>query len=140
MKRVLLSIGVGATLLVVRGAAWAQPEQLPEPLIEQKFDTGKESWLPLWFPLGEKAKISEEHAAENVKTGMGSLRFDYSVTQGQYNALLAPLQMRSVVTLQSIRFWVKADHNTSLLFALREKSGARYAATFFAPKDQWQRV
>ena len=43
--------------------------------------------------------------------------------------------------MRRIRFWVKADHDTSLGILLTEKKpgGGNYAATVWAAKNVWQR-
>lgn len=136
MKYFQLMIGAVGALLVFAGAAKAQPDQLPEPLYSESFENGVGTWLG----IGAGAKVSTERTPENAEQGAGSLRFDYQVTPGQMNALIAPFGPNSLATLQSISFWVKADHTTSLALTVQEEGGGRFSTVFSVTKGQWQRV
>ncbi len=138
MKYLLLTLGVWGALLTSIGSAAAQPTELPEPLLAQGFEHDQDA--KTWVGIGDNAKVSTEQAPENVKEGTGSLRFDYQVAPGQNNVLLSALAPRSLATLESISFWIKANHNASFIFALQEQGGGRFGTTFSVVKDQWQRV
>ncbi len=125
-----------AALLLISGAAKAQPPQLPEPLYAQGFEEGAGTWTG----MGAGASVSLETAPENIKQGAGALRFRYQVATGQMNLLVSPFAPRSLDTLQSISFWLKADHNTCIAFALQEQGGGRFGTFFSLVEDKWQLV
>ena len=132
--------GITSGLFLVGAAtcdlATAQPPEVKPPLVRQNFEDG----LGDWSSFGETAKVSLSTQPENVKEGQAALRFDYAVKAGQFNALFAPMPPRVLEKVRLFRFWIKADHASSLAFVLQEQGGGRYLSIFHAPKDIWQQV
>lgn len=115
--------------------AFAQPPKTTEPLYQESFEAGEGGWAA----MGDNGKVSWSQEAANVKEGRGALRFDYEITPGQFSLLVGALP-QTMTTLQSLKFWVKASHDTPLAFVLQEQGGGRFGALFSTPKDKWQRV
>ncbi|BCM91377.1 hypothetical protein IAD21_03249 [Abditibacteriota bacterium] len=136
MKQFLPIINILGVLFSLSVCAWAQPPQLPEPLYAQNFDGD----ITPWVGLGEGSKASVDRAIENVKQGTGVLRFDYKVAAGTVNLLVSPIAPHSLDTLRSISFWIKANRNASLVFALQEQGGGRFGTIFSVIANQWQQV
>lgn len=109
--------------------------QAAEPLLSQGFedDIGK------WNGMGG-AKVSTATEPENVKSGQSALRFDYAVDSGQFQVLASPLAKASFSSLQSIKFWVKSDHDATVMLALQEEGGGYFATVFSLVRDKWQEV
>jgi hypothetical protein len=136
MKITLPLAGALGLSLMLNGRAGAQPPQLPEPLYAEGFERGPGTWQA----VGAGAKVSVEVAPENVKEGQNSLDFNYAVEPGRINLIVNPISPPALATLQSIRFWVKVNHNASLAFTVQEQNGGRFNAVFSVAKDEWQRV
>lgn len=126
---------VGAALTLTSGLAGAQPAA-NNAILHDTFETG----LGNWAAFGEGSKVSFTEEAANVKEGKGALRFDYAIKQGQFTALLNPIDNGLSKTIQSFQFWVKSDYATNLTLVLQERNGGRYLAMFAVPAKTWQRV
>lgn len=109
-----------------------------EALIHQTFANGEEGWAVVQAQ-GKGGKVSASH---EVKRGdaAGSLKLEYSIAPGEITVASLPVADGALKTMQSMRFWVRADHNGAVVFTVQEKEGGRYNAMFFAPKDAWQQV
>jgi hypothetical protein len=123
-------------LMWTGSVAFAQPPQTPEPILFQGFENGAEQWAV----IGGAAKVGVTHDAENIRTGQGALQFDYTVQAGQFEALASPLATATFASLKSIKFWIKSSHNTTILLALQEQGGGRFATMFSVARDKWQNV
>ncbi len=53
---------------------------------------------------------------------------------------MLPLQPPSLVKMQSMHFWIKTDHSTSVLVSVSEKDGGRYKTVFTCSANTWQEV
>lgn len=128
-----------ALLLSILGAAvtapavFAQTPAAPKPLMHLKFDKNEEGWMA--EGKGAKSRVTPAVNVENA-----SLAFDYRIIKGELYFLHLPIAEGSLAKAKTIRFRVKADTTTSLIFALQEKGGARYATSFYVPGGKWQTV
>ena len=109
---------------------------IAQPLIYNTFEDNDGTWLA----MGPDAAVSRTHDDANVKEGHGALRFDYSVEQGSFGALVLATEAIDLSDLKSIKFWIKSDHAAPFGFVFQEKQEGRYIATFWVPKDKWQEV
>ncbi len=125
-----------AGVILASSFAFAQPPQTPEPILFQDFEADTKGW----FGNGDGANVSAATEPENVKSGQRALRFDYTVQTGQFQILARPLEKATLGAMQSVKFWVKADHNTTLMLALQEEGGGYFATVFSVTKDKWQAV
>jgi hypothetical protein len=116
--------------------AFAPQSRAAEPILFQDFenDTGQ------WKGVGGSAAVYVTKDAENIKTGHGALQFSYTVQAGQFEAMTRPLPKAALTSLQSIKFWIKSSRDTTILLALQEEGGGRFATIFSVAKDKWQNV
>ena len=79
---------------------------------------------------------------QDAKIGDGALQFSYSLDGKGISTALLHAGAGSLKAMRRVRFWVKADHDTSLGVLLAEKKpgGGNYTAMIWAPKNVWQRV
>lgn len=136
-----LLTSVGAMALFCTGSAanvWAEPP----PIVATTFEKDAGDWRIMNVTGGstEAAKLTVSHEAADIKEGVGSLKFDYTVKKGDTNLLMLPLQAPSLVKMKSLHFWVKSDHATSMMLVLSEKDGGRYQSTFTCGAKVWQEV
>lgn len=87
--------------------------------------------------LEGKTEITRD--AKQVKNGKGSLVRIYTADKGRASLLTLerPLDLTG---MRSASFWIRCDAATTFIFALREKSGARYDTTFFCPAKTWRKI
>jgi hypothetical protein len=124
---VLLGTGIGAAA-----------QDAPAPILSHGFEQNDGGWQA--FPPDGTAAVSLTHDAASVKSGKGALQFSYALKKGAFCLLLLPTPDMILSPAKSIRFWVKADHSTSLACVLQEKDGGRYNAAFSVTKNVWQQV
>ncbi len=127
----------GCLTAVVLAATTAQTPAPSAPLLRQTFDETEQGWMG----MGPSSKISISHEAANVKSGAGSLKFDYQVVKGEMNGVMTMVTEPVPARAKTVRFWVKTDYNASLALMVQEREpGGRYAAAFFAPAGKWQEI
>ncbi len=129
LKTILLS---GTLFAAAIGTSFAQGS----PFIQQNFETDESGWIS----IGQSAKVSLTHDAADVKDGKSALKFDYKIKKGEFNLLMLPTPDEKLSKMQSISFWIKTNHNASLVMVLNEKDGGRYNSLFTVSKDKWQHV
>ena len=119
------------TLLLAAFAA----AQAQTPVLKHTFEQDTEGWMVMG--TNGSVKLTKE-----AKTGAGALQFSYSLDGKGVSTAILPAGAGRLADMRRIRFWVKADHDTSLGLVLAEKKpgGGDYATMFWAPKDVWQRV
>lgn len=134
----IITPSIAATFsAVIFAATIAQTPAPSAPLLRETFDETDQGWTG----MGPSAKISVTHDAANVKSGGGTLKFDYQVAKGELNAALKMVTEPISAKAKTARFWVKSDYNASLVLMVQEREpGGRYAAAFFAPAGKWQQV
>lgn len=112
------------------------------PIVNTTFETDPGDWriINVTGQPTDAAKVGVTHEAAHVKAGKGSLKFDYTVKKGDTNLLMLPLQPPSLVKMQSMHFWIKPDHNTSMMLVVSEKDGGRYKTNFTCAGNSWQEV
>lgn len=115
------------------GGAFAQDAA---PILKHTFEENDGGWKG----LGPTAVVSITHDADSVKTGKGALQFAYAVKKGEMNIMLLPTPDGVLARAKTIRFWIKATHNSPITFVLQEKDGGRYNSIFTVPKNKWQLV
>ena len=118
---------LAAGLLLVQG---------PMPLIEHRFAEDAGTFLA----IGPSAKIVVFHDPALKAPTTGALRFKYDIATGAFNARILQASGDVLKNAKSIRFHVRADHNTLITLGLQEEEGGRYLAQVYAPKDEWQAV
>ena len=109
-----------------------------QTVLNHTFDKDTEGWLT----MGTNGSVKVCRDIGDVKSGAGSLQFTYSFDGKGVNTAILPVGAGRLAEMRRVRFWVKADHDTSLGVILTEKKpgGGDYAAMFWAPKNVWQRV
>ncbi len=115
--------------------SFAFAQQAP-PLLHHTFEGDQQGWMA----LGQNAKVSLVTDAAHVREGKSALRFDYGVSKGEFNLMLAQVPPGALEKAKSCSFWVKADYAAPLVMILQEKEGGRYTALFSVPADRWQQV
>ncbi len=126
-------MAAGLLIAAVGGALTQTPAA---PILQQTFEDEAGGWVG----MGTTAKVTLTTEAANVKAGKSALKFDYGIKKGETNLLILPIADSKLSKMQSLSFWVKANHSAPLVIALGEKDGGRYCAAFTVPKDKWQRV
>ncbi len=106
------------------------------PILQLNFETDESGWLA----MGQSSKVSLTHEASNVKEGKAALKFDYGVKKNEFNLMVLPTPEEKIGKMQSLSFWVKPTHSTSLILVLSEKEGGHYNAMFSVSKNRWQHV
>jgi hypothetical protein len=74
-----------------------------------------------------------------VKSGKGSLAFQYEVTPGTIR-MLGLNQPLDLTGMKSVHLWVKCSHETALIMALTETGGASYQTSITCTAGTWQEV
>jgi hypothetical protein len=108
------------------------------------FENGIAGWSgfkvgPAGFSPDLEARVGITDKAAQVKSGKGSLYYIYTVAPKTIG-LLALERRLALTGMQSIRFQVKCDAPTLMVFAAREKNGARYDTFLYCPANKWQDV
>ncbi len=110
------------------------------PLLESTFEKDAGDW-EVYSPTGTvTGKMSITHEAAHIKEGKGALQFDYSIKKGDLGALALRVPLATIAKMQSLHFWVQADHATSLLLVVSERGGARYQVPIAVTPNLWQEV
>jgi hypothetical protein len=138
MKHTIVWI-LGAAML---GLALRLPPAYADtpPLLESTFEKDAGDW-EVFSPAGTvTGKISITHEAAHVKEGEGALQFDYEIKKGGLSALALRTPLETIAKMQSLHFWVQADHATSLLLVFSERGGGRYQAPIAVTPNIWQEV
>lgn len=136
-KRFVYALAGTLLGMTTMGVAQAQaPVTAPTPLLQTTFEDGVDGWTT----LGTMANVALTKDAADVHGGAAALKYNYTVTKGQINALILPTPDGKMAGAKAFDFWIKADHASPLIFMLSEKGGGHYSALFTAPAGQWQRV
>jgi len=142
MKQTITRI-LGATAL---GLAFCLPCAYADtpPLLESTFEKDAGDW-EVYSPTGAvtgKISITHEaaHLRESKKEGKGALQFDYSIKKGDLSALSLRVPLATIAKMNSLHFWVQADHATSLLLVVSERGGGRYQMPIAVTAHTWQEV
>ena len=110
------------------------------PLLESTFEKDAGDW-EVYSPTGTvTGKMSITHEPAHIKEGKGALQLDYSIKKGDLSALALRLPLATIARMQSLHFWVQADHATSLLLVVSERGGARYQVPIAVTPHLWQEV
>ncbi|MBM3496394.1 MAG: hypothetical protein FJX72_19045, partial [Armatimonadetes bacterium] len=123
-----------AFVIAVAGVSVAQPGSAP--IAKHDFEGSDHGWQA----MGATGRVSITGVAANVKSGKGTLKFEYLVGPGEMSALMLPVSDAPPKGLKSIRFWVKSPVSMPLFVVLQERGGGRYQAQVAVPADRWQRV
>lgn len=131
MKKIVLAALLAVSLSPVRADTPAAP-----PVLSNAFEEDAGAWVA----LGATGKVIVTHEADSVKGGKGALKFNYSVTKGDLNALVLPTPDGALAKAKSLTFSMKAFVAMPVVVVLSEKGGGRYVAAFTLPAGQWQAV
>lgn len=89
---------------------------------------------------GTGAKVEAVYDKPHLKASPGSLAYSYKVANGEVSIAGLQVGEGKLAKLNSIRFWMLADHETTVAVTLQEKDGGRYSAACHAAKNAWQEV
>lgn len=105
------------------------------PLIHQTFEFDSGGWIP--FGAGSHVRIT--HTPAEVKTGDGSLAFDYDAA---HSPSLAVFPVRQPLgAMRSLSFWLKTDAAAPISVLLNENEpGGRYMSVVWSPANTWQYI
>lgn len=131
MKKFALAALLAVSLSPVRADTPAAP-----PVLSNAFEEDAGAWVA----LGATGKVIVTHEADSVKGGKGALKFNYSVTKGDLNALVLPTPDGALAKAKSLTFSMKAFVAMPVVVMLAEKGGGHYIATLTLPAGQWQAV
>jgi len=120
------------SLLVVTGK---QDAGLPH----NTFDRGTEGWS-VGQMSGSGAKVEAIYDKPHLKASPGSLDYSYKVGSGEASLAALSVGVGKLAKMNSIHFWMQADHATTVVVTLQEKDGGRYSAACHAGKNVWQEV
>ena len=129
------SVVIYMRLLAILFSFSALFAQQSQTVLKHTFDSGTEGWIM----MGQNGSVK---TSSEAKAGAGALAFTYSLDAKGLSTAILPAGAGNLSSLGRIRFWIKADHDTSIAIILSEKkpSGGDYAAMFHAPKNVWQQV
>ncbi len=132
---------LSSTLLALSGCLWASAALAQPATGELDMKLAFEDEQTSWMPFGDGAKVAIARDPDHVKNGNGALQFSYAIAKGNISAMLLPFEPGQLTRLQTIAFWVKADHTTPLALMLQEgQNGGRWLSLFTAPRNAWQKV
>ncbi len=103
------------------------------------FDRGTEGWTAMQIQ-GEGAKVEAIYDKALLKSSPGTLAFGYKIGMGQVSFAGLTVGAGKLAKMNSIHFWLRSDHGTSVVVMLSEKDGGRYSAICHVVKNQWQEV
>ena len=135
MVRHMHTLFVASALGLAPNAIYAQVQQ-SQPIIQQTFAESDEGWMV----FAGSGKVSVTHDPAEVRGGKGALKFTYNIAKGELNILALPTPDGKLARMKSLKCWLKADHSTTLAFAVQENGGGRYVAAFSVPGGAWQEV
>lgn len=129
------------SLLPLLGQAQATKEE-PKPVgnppnVVLKFSF--EESVQRWEKVGGGI-IAHDTEAANVHAGKGALKFGYRIQGKETAGAVVVLRTAALEKMKSMRFWVKPDHNTTMVVVLQEKTGGRYIAFFHVYGEAWQEI
>ena len=118
-------------------ATVAAAQSNPDIILNHTFETEASGWTS----LGQGASVRLAHDPAQVHDGTGALAFTYEV-QPRRTAVAVLQASSAFAAMARLRFWVRADHDTTLAALLAEKKpgGGNYLAWFYAPADVWQQI
>ncbi len=106
------------------------------PILLQSFKDSDGGWMA----FGGAAKTSVSHEPELTQASAGALRFDYTISKGDFNGLYLPVTIGSWEKAKSVKFRVHSDAPTVLVVALQKQDGGRFVSMVSTPKGLWQTV
>lgn len=130
---------MGAAALGLALSIWPAFADNP-PLLQSTFEKDAGDWEVITPAGPATGKISITHEPAHVKEGKGALQFDYEIKKGGMSALAVRVPLETISKMQSLHFWVQADHATSLLLVFAVRGGGRYQAPIAVAPNVWQEV
>jgi len=118
-------------LVLCTAGAFAQPTAT---LVQHSFDKSEEGWT------GIGANCRASITTQSSFNGNVALKFEYDLRPKAMGLLMWPAPEGALTNASTFRFWVNADHATSLGFIVQERGGGRYIAMFSVPAGKWQKV
>lgn len=112
-----------------------EPAEQVEPT-PANFDFEAEELGPYWFTLAQDGNMKVTREAENVRDGTGALEFTYMPTEGAL-ALAGATPVKPEGQPRSLRFSVKTQELSSLLYGVNEPDGSSYQGYCYTPGGQW---
>ncbi len=115
------------------------------PVKIDDFEADPSGWMALKMETtgggGEDSdsKIAVAREAEHVKSGKGSLSYTYEIAAGTVR-LLAHQRTADLAGMKSLRLWVKASHDTSVVIGLAESDSATYQTAATCAAGKWQEI
>jgi len=112
----------------------AEQELAPVPA---RFDfEAEELQQPYWFNLAQDGQMAITHQPMNVRAGQGALEFTYTPAEGRW-ALIGATPVKPEGPPRSLKFSVKTDELSSILYSVNEADGSSYQGYCSAPGGQW---
>jgi hypothetical protein len=107
------------------------------------FEDGAEGFAAIATKDGQvgsdpSSTVSIVRDANLVKAGSASLAYRFPIEAGAIRLLAAETRLPSET--RSIRFWVRSDSRTILMFSLREQGGAAHQLPFQVPANEWMEI
>ena len=161
MKRVTQAAVLAATLLamiaaggVITGPRAAQANDASasaaaaaKTLTADSFEQGLTDWVVLKSETGKGLEADNDSKltlTTSVRQGGGgvnknALSYAYEITPGTIRglALTRPLNLAG---MKSVRFWVRSEDATALMFGLGGSDSVPYQTGFYVPEGVWQEV
>ncbi len=125
-----------ALSVVALTTATAQQE---DTIVEYGFEEGIEGWLT----LDTEAMLGVTGVAEEVHSGQGSLKFEYTqrgMVPGQMPGLLAVPLPGGAPGMRSLRFAIGTANSVTLVVAMSEEDGSNYMCPLRIQPGVWHEI
>jgi len=125
-------------LLGVATAGVLAQDQPTAPAAEATVEFGFEVAVEGWTAMDDTALVTIAHEQDEVKVGLGALKWEFQPMEGKMPGLVA--QAGAAPQGQSFSMWVKSSVACLLAVGLQEAGGARYITASYCPADEWKKI
>jgi hypothetical protein len=114
------------------GEAPTEPLQ-PAPA---NFDFEADELGPYWFTLAQDGNMKVTREAQDVRDGTGALLFTYMPAEGAL-ALAGATPVKADAQPRSLRFSLKTQELSAILYGVNEADGSSYQGYCYTPGGRW---